>query len=83
VLSPYWTSTLFEFGTDPWTYSRQCSNLWFGKQYKKISILNLQVRNTHQGYGMILVSTFGRSQKSAIRKGFNDDIDTYLIVTGN
>jgi hypothetical protein len=35
------------------------------------------------GYGMVLVSTFGRSQKAAIRKGYNDDIDTYLIISGN
>lgn len=31
---------------------------------------------------MIVVSTFNRSQKAAIRKGFNDDIDTYLIISG-
>jgi hypothetical protein len=35
------------------------------------------------GYGMVLVSTFGRSQRAAIRKGFNDDMDTYLIISGN
>jgi hypothetical protein len=35
------------------------------------------------GYGMVMVSTFGRSQRAAIRKGFNDDMDTYLIISGN
>jgi len=35
-----------------------------------------------QAYGMIVVSTFNRSQKAAIRKGFHDDIDTYLIISG-
>ena len=35
------------------------------------------------GYGMVMVSTFGRSQRAAIRKGYNDDMDTYLIISGN
>ena len=35
------------------------------------------------GYGMILVSAFGRSQRAAIWKGYNDDMDTYLIISGN
>lgn len=34
------------------------------------------------GNGLIMVSTFGRAQSAAIRKGFNDDIDTYLICSG-
>jgi len=34
------------------------------------------------GYGMVLVSSFGRSQRSAIRQGYNDDMDTYLIISG-
>ena len=34
------------------------------------------------GYGMVMVSTFGRSQRAAIRKGYNDDMDTYLIISG-
>ena len=33
--------------------------------------------------GFILVSTYGRSQRAAIRNGFNDDMDTYLIISGN
>ena len=32
---------------------------------------------------MVLLSTFGRSQKAAIRKGYNNDINTYLIISGN
>jgi hypothetical protein len=31
---------------------------------------------------MVLVSSFGRSQRSAIRQGYNDDMDTYLIISG-
>ena len=34
-------------------------------------------------YGLILVSTYGRSQRAAIRNGYNDDMDTYLIISGN
>ena len=34
-------------------------------------------------FGLILVSTFGRSQRAAIRNGYNSDIDTYLIISGN
>lgn len=32
--------------------------------------------------GLILVSTYGRSQRAAIRNGYNDDMDTYLIISG-
>jgi len=35
-----------------------------------------------QAYGMIVVSSFNRSQKAAIRKGFHDDVDTYHIISG-
>jgi hypothetical protein len=31
---------------------------------------------------MVMVSSFGRSQRGAIRKGYNNDIDTYLIISG-
>lgn len=34
------------------------------------------------GYAMVMVSTFGRAQSAAIRKGFKDDIDTYLLISG-
>ena len=30
-----------------------------------------------------MVSTFGRAQGAALRKGFKDDIDTYLLISGN
>ena len=35
------------------------------------------------GYAMVLVSTFGRSQKAATRKGYNNDMNTSLIISGN
>ena len=34
------------------------------------------------GYGMVIVSTFGRSQRAAIKMGYSNDIDTYLIISG-
>ena len=34
------------------------------------------------GYAQVMVSTFGRAQSAAVRKGFNDDIDTYLLIAG-
>jgi hypothetical protein len=33
------------------------------------------------GYAMIMVSTFGRAQAAAIRKGYNDDLDTYIFIS--
>jgi hypothetical protein len=35
------------------------------------------------GSALVMVSTFGRAQKAAIRQGFKDDIDTYLVCSGN
>ncbi len=32
---------------------------------------------------MVLISTFARSQKAAIREGYNNDINTYHIISGN
>ena len=29
-----------------------------------------------------MVSTFGRAIEEALRKGFKEDIDTYLLITG-
>ena len=34
------------------------------------------------GTGVIMVSTFGRVQQAAIRKGFTKDIETYLMISG-
>ena len=34
------------------------------------------------GYALVMVSTFGRAQGAALRKGFKDDIDTYLLIAG-
>jgi len=34
------------------------------------------------GYGLIVVSSFGRSHRAAMRHGFNDDLDTYMFISG-
>jgi uncharacterized membrane protein len=35
------------------------------------------------GYACVMVSTFGRAQGAAMRKGFAKDIETYLLISGN
>ena len=35
------------------------------------------------GFAFSMVSSFGRAHKAAISKGFNDDMDTYIFVSGN
>ncbi len=34
------------------------------------------------GYGLVLMSSFARVYKTAIRKGYEDTINTYLIISG-
>lgn len=34
------------------------------------------------GYALVMVSTFTRSQAGALKHGFEDDIDTYLLISG-
>ena len=34
------------------------------------------------GYALVLVSTFSRAHSEALRKGFSDDIETYLMISG-
>ena len=34
------------------------------------------------GYANVMVSTFSRAQGAAIRSGFERDIDTYLLISG-
>ena len=34
------------------------------------------------GYACVMVSTFTRAHRAAMKKGYNDDIDTYLIISG-
>ena len=37
-----------------------------------------------EGFGcaFVIVSTFARSQGAALKHGFNDDINTYLLISG-
>ena len=34
------------------------------------------------GYGLVMVSSFGRSHLAAMNLGFKDDISTYLMISG-
>ena len=34
------------------------------------------------GYAIVMVSTFSRAQSEALKKGFPDDIETYLMISG-
>ena len=34
------------------------------------------------GYALVMVSTFSRAQSEVIGKGFSDDIETYLMISG-
>jgi hypothetical protein len=52
-------------------------------KWPPVSLIQGAVTISGLGYGMIFVSAFGRSQKAAIGKGYNNDIDTYLIISGN
>lgn len=33
------------------------------------------------GYGLVMVSTFGRAQGAALNLGFKDDITTHLMIS--
>ena len=34
------------------------------------------------GYAFVMVSTFSRAQAEVLKKGFSDDIETYLMISG-
>ena len=34
------------------------------------------------GYAFVMVSTFSRAQSEVLKKGFSDDIETYLMISG-
>ena len=34
------------------------------------------------GYAFVIVSTFSRAQAEVLKKGFSDDIETYLMISG-
>ena len=34
------------------------------------------------GYAFVVVSTFTRAESEAIKKGFSDDLQTYLMISG-
>ena len=34
------------------------------------------------GYALVMVSTFSRAQSDALKRGFANDIETYLLISG-
>ena len=34
------------------------------------------------GYALVMISTFSRSHAEVLKKGFLDDIETYLMISG-
>lgn len=49
----------------------------------KLSIIQGMAGLLGFGYATIVVSSFARSQKAAMKLGYNDDIDTYIVISGN
>jgi len=45
-------------------------------------IIQIGISTFGFGYALVVVSTFGRAQSAAIQKGFKDDIETYLLISG-
>ena len=51
--------------------------------YKKFLLLQGSIGIVGFGYALVMVSTFGRTQAAALEKGFKDDIETYILISGN
>ena len=49
----------------------------------KLSIIQGMAGVLGFGYAAIVVSSFGRSQRAAMKLGYNDDINTYIAISGN
>ena len=47
-----------------------------------LSVINVMVALVGFGYGLVMVSSFGRSQRAALNLGFADDINTYIMISG-
>ena len=53
-------------------------------EYLKFTIvLQISITIIALGYALVVVSTFGRVQAAALKKGFKDNIETYLLINGN
>jgi len=81
-----WTSTVhhdhFNFNRadsringSPWRWIRYgVKSLWTNNR--------ILFFNHFQNHFKIVASTFGRSQAAALRNGYNDDLDTYMFISG-
>ena len=34
------------------------------------------------GYALVMVSSFGRAQSAALSLGYSDDLNTYIMISG-
>ena len=48
----------------------------------KLSIIQGMVGLVGFGYALVMVSSFGRAQTAALKLGFADDINTYIMISG-
>ena len=49
----------------------------------KLSIIQGMVAMVGFGYALVMVSSFGRAQSAALKLGYADDINTYIMISGN
>ena len=48
----------------------------------KLSIIQGMVAMVGFGYALVMVSSFGRAQSAALKLGYADDINTYIMISG-
>ena len=58
----------------------QCTSLGVTKSF---SLTQAMCSLLGAGYGLIMISSFDRVYRQALRKGKSDGIETYLMVSGN
>ena len=49
----------------------------------KLSLIQGMVGLVGFGYALVMVSSFGRAQSAALNLGYVDDINTYIMISGN
>ena len=49
----------------------------------QLSLIQGMVAVVGLGYGMIVTSSFCRAQATALQLGYDDNINTYLVISGN
>ena len=49
----------------------------------KLSIIHGMAGLFGFGYALVLVSSFGRAQSTALSLGYSDNLNTYIMISGN